>query len=167
MNDLKELYNFFGSKNFIICGGLCDVIYIGYDNINDIDIIVNKTIIEEKFHIKLPMIHIKDHGFDMKIKRSTKFIEDFYQGKFLNTKIDIFLADDIHSIDREVHILDSDQIGGPVYIDSIQQRLKILNGQLDYIVTEQTSGWEKYWIRIKQEKARKKIKKYELIYYNP
>jgi len=165
IQNLQKIYNNFSSENIVICGGLCDAYWINYTDLADIDLIVNKSSIKKYFNISALNYHIKQNDFDIKLRTSTKFIEEFYQGKYLDTKIDLFLIDDFRKLNRDIISMDGYKLGlQSINIDSIQQRMKVLTTQLNYIVTDQTEDWEKSWIKFKKIKAEKKLKIYNSLY---
>lgn len=164
ISNFKEIHNFFEYTNVLVCGGLCDFVWINYSEINDIDLIINTSAILKKFNIKWPKVLIQNYGFNMKRRTSTKFIENFYQGKYLDTKIDLFLVKNISNLNRDIVELNNTPLGEKIIIDSIDQRVKLLKTHLSYKITEKTEPWEKQWIKFKQIKALKKLEIYNKKY---
>lgn len=167
INNLQKIYNCFGYENILICGGLADYFWINYTDLNDIDLIVNINAINTYFNISWPKIEIKQSGFEMKRRTSSKFIEKFYQGKYLDTKIDIFLVNDFHLLNRDIILTKGSKFGiDKIFIDSAQQRIELLHTHLNYEVTEFTEKWERDWIKFKKIKATQKLEIYNVLYGN-
>jgi hypothetical protein len=165
LNRLCEIYQCFGSENILICGALCDTYWINYTDLADIDLLVNESSIKKYFNISSLNYHLNQHGFDIKRRTSTKYKEKFYQGKYFDIKIDLFLVDDFRKLNREIVSVDGSKFGlRSINIDSIKQRVSVLNTHLNYIVTDQTEDWEKSWIKFKKIKAEKKLQIYNLVY---
>ena len=176
---LLEIYEHFGSENISICGGLCDYFWINYTDIADIDIIVNTNSITSFFQIpSLSGIDkIDNYGFNIKYRQyswpvglvlpSNKFIENFYQGTYHDTKIDLFLVDNTKSLDRDLITVDGSKFGlKSVTLDAPAQRMSILNTQLNYIITDKMEKWEKNWIKFKKIKAKQKLSVYNSVFAN-
>lgn len=167
INNLQKIYDCFEWENILICGSLCDAYWIDYTDLVDIDLIVNKSSFQNFFNISSLKYHIKQDGFDIIQKTSNKYKEKFYQGKYLNTKIDLFLTNDFKKLDREMVSVDGYKFGLiSINIDSIKYRISVLNTQLNYQVTESTEKWERDWIKFKKIKALKKLEVYNTMYPN-
>ena len=165
INNLQKIYECFGSENIAICGGLCDTYWINYTDLADIDLLVNESSIKKYFNISSLDYHLNKDGFDIKRRISTKYEEKFYQGKYFDTKIDLFLVDDLRKLNREIISVDGSKLGlQSINIDSIKQRISVLNTQLNYVITDKTEDWEKSWIKFKKIKAEKKLEIYNIVY---
>jgi hypothetical protein len=165
IHNLQKIYSHFLSENILICGSLSDAYWISYTDLIDIDLIVNKSGLKNFFNMSSLNYHINQDGFNIKRRTSTKYKEEFYQGKYSNTKIDLFLVHDFRKLNRDIVSVDGSKFGlQSINIDSIQQRMKVLNTQLNYIITDQTEDWEKSWIKFKKIKAEKKLKIYNSMY---
>ena len=73
LQNLQKIYNHFLSENILICGSLCDVYWIGYTDVIDIDLIINKSSLKKFFNIPSLNYHIKQDGFDIKQRVSNKY----------------------------------------------------------------------------------------------
>jgi hypothetical protein len=77
------------------------------------------------------------------------------------------LVDDISKLDRDIITVDGSKFNlNPVRIDSVKQRINLLNTHLNYQVTEKTEKWERDWIRFKKIKAEKKLDMYNKAFPN-
>lgn len=168
LKHLSEIYQYFGYENISICGGLCDLYWINYQPLADIDIIVNIDRIKCFFDTPQLTTQIQECNFNLKKRHyswpkglappSGEFIKDFYQGDYNGTKIDLFLVENISILNRDTVVVNGSKLGlDTIRIDSIQQRINVLNSQLYYIITDKTQQWEKDWIKLKKIKAEQKL----------
>jgi hypothetical protein len=162
---LNKVYNCFGYENISICGSLVDFYWIDWQEINDIDLIVNTNSLTKFFNIKWPKLHIKQQNFDIQRKTSTRFITNFYQGKFFDCKIDLYIVDDIQNIKRDISLVPGIKFDLPeIWIDSLPRRIFLLQEHLNYVVTDKTEKWERDWIKFKKIKAAQKLSIYKQKY---
>lgn len=166
IKNLQKIYECFGTDNISVCGGLVDYYWINYPQLWDFDLIINIEAIKRYFNISWPKIEINQSGFKMKRRSSSKFIEQFYQGTYLESKIDLFLIENFRSLDRDIITVSGNKFGinSSINIDSVPERIRILNKHLSYEINNSTEKWEKDWINLKKMKAKQKLEIYRLMY---
>lgn len=172
MQELDEVITFFDNK-VIICGSVCDLIYIKYTGkINDYDFIINETDFLNSLNLDKHQDEISNPYFRLKRSGLRTFGNIKYYGHYKNSKIDIFLNDASH-VEKGIYI----DISSKHFIDSsiflyykIQNKYTRWNKLLElraYIETkfksENEEEWKKIWRIVKKQQLEEKIPEYEKI----
>jgi predicted nucleotidyltransferase len=167
LEDLKKIYDCFGNENIVICGSLSDFYWINFKNPSDIDIIVNIKSLMRYFQIENLTKKINKFNFDIGYFHEVDiFKTPFYKGKYFESKIDIFLIDDIKTNFYEDYIVlyESKFEIDNIMINSPKKRISELTLHSNYTINDTMSEWQKKWIFRKKTKAKAKLFMYKHLF---
>jgi len=166
MIEFDEIITFFDNKA-IICGSICDLIYINYaGKINDYDFLLEEADLLKSFNLEKHQDEIIMHSFTLKFNDSRSFGTIKYSGHYKSSKIDLFLNDSTYTdtgtyIDiSSTHFLSSSKILNYKMQDKNTRMLKFkeLRVYLDTLVA--VTDWRADWKVVKEQQLKEKLPLY-------
>lgn len=167
INELKFINEFFDGE-ICLCGGIADLIYVGYEDISDIDIVVTESAFIRSMDISdiknNPII--KKYNFDIQkidgsFFRELTFHEYFYAGVYKKYPIDLFIVKNINeSVIYKSNITKKYGIKIVSLEKRIQQCANFLFTQKNIYNSESSNKW----LEKKQKQAKTKLELYQKFY---
>jgi hypothetical protein len=168
INELRFINEFFDGE-ICLCGGIADFIYVGYDDISDIDIIVKESSFIRSMEIDYLQNNqvIKKNNFDLHQEASAFFLEQapyrhFYGGLYKNYPIDLFV---VKNIDETIMFKPKNitkKYG--ISVTSVEDRIIQCKTFLSTQKTSDCSELFNKWLDKKKNQAKTKLELYEKFY---
>lgn len=168
INELKFINELFDGE-ICLCGGVADLIYVGYEDISDIDIIVKESSFIRNMEIDSLQNNqvIKKNNFDIHQEKSAFFLEQapyrhFYGGLYKNYPIDLFV---VKNIDQSI-MFKSQNITKKygISVTSVEDRIIQCKTFLSTQETSDFSALFKQWLDKKKKQAKTKLELYQKFY---
>lgn len=156
INELRFINEFFDGE-VCLCGGIADFIYIGYQDITDIDFIIQKPAFMRSMEINSieDNLTIVKHNFNIHTVTGSFFRElapheYLYAGLYKHYRIDLFVVKEINS--NIIFNPENTTKKYEINITSIADRILKFKNVLDATYNDINSGLSNKWLEKKNNK---------------